>query len=171
MTYLVAALTDRIQAEAAYVALERAKFKMDDVSIVGRGYKSADEIGLIDPLEPARRQMTLMAFWLVPFGFASGFAFSLLSGLDTFQWAGTWGNHILGGVLGAGAGAMGSFLVGGGVGLVLGGGEALQYRNQLDAGGYLVVVQGSERILQEASEILRTFSPRSLQQVNLESST
>ena len=133
MNYLVAVLSDRIQAEAADLALEREGI---NGTILGRGNKSADEFGLIDPKEQAKKQVKLMAIWLVPFGFFAGFTFSLITGLDTFAWAGEIGNHVVGGILGAGSGAMGSVFVGGGVGLFEGGGDALPYRNRLDAGKY-----------------------------------
>ena len=81
MNYLVAVLSDRIQAEAADLALEREGI---NGTILGRGYKSADEFGLIDPKEQAKKQVKLMAIWLVPFGFFAGFTFSLITGLDTF---------------------------------------------------------------------------------------
>lgn len=163
MNYLVAVLPDRIQAEAAYLALEKDGVPIDKVSILGRGYKSADEFGLIDPNEQAKKQSQLLSSWLLPFGFVAGFAFNFLTGLNTFPWAGEVGNHIIGGLLGAGAGAMGAFFVGGGVGLVVGGGDALPYRNRLDAGKYLVVVQGSESMIRQATRILRSFEPENLQ--------
>ena len=65
MKYLVAVLGDRIEAEAAYTTLEKADVPMDRVTILGRGYRSADEYGLIDPKVQAIRQMKLMAIWLV----------------------------------------------------------------------------------------------------------
>jgi hypothetical protein len=160
MNYLVAVLADRIQAEAAYLALEKEGI---DSTILGRGYKTADEFGLIDPNAQAKKQAQLMAYWLVPFGFFAGFTFSLITGLDTFAWAGEIGNHIIGGLLGAASGAMGSVFVGGGVGLVVGSGDALPYRNRLDAGKYLVVVQGSETLSRQATRILRQFEPEYLQ--------
>lgn len=163
MNYLVAVLPDRIQAEAAYLALEKEGVPIDKVSILGRGYKSADEFGLIDPNEQAKKQSQLMSFWLVPFGFISGVAFNILTGLNTFPWAGEIGNQLIGGLLGAGAGAMGSFFSGGGVGLVLGSGDALPYRNRLNAGKYLVVVQGSESVTRQATRILRAFEPENMQ--------
>ena len=43
MNYLVAVLPDRIQAEAAYTALEKEGLPIEQVSILGKGYKSADE--------------------------------------------------------------------------------------------------------------------------------
>jgi hypothetical protein len=160
MNYLVAVLSDRIQAEAAYLGLEKEGINS---SILGKGYKTADEFGLIDPNEEAKKQVKLMAIWLVPFGFFAGFTFSLITGLDTFAWAGEIGNHVVGGILGAGSGAMGSVFVGGGVGLVFGGGDALPYRNRLNAGKYIVVVQGSETLTRQATRILRQYNPENIQ--------
>ncbi|BAT51234.1 hypothetical protein NOS3756_01570 [Nostoc sp. NIES-3756] len=160
MYYLIAVLPDRIQAEAAYLALEKESI---DSTILGRGYKTADEFGLIDPNLQARKQAKLMSLWLVPFGFFAGFTFSYITGLDTFAWAGEIGNHIVGGLLGAASGALGGVFVGGGVGLVVGGGDALPYRNRLDAGKYLIVVQGSEALTRQATKILRQFEPENIQ--------
>ncbi|MBE7382851.1 MAG: hypothetical protein F6J95_015730 [Leptolyngbya sp. SIO1E4] len=163
MNYLVAVLSDRIKAEAAYSALEAAKFSMKAVSILGKGYKSADEYGLIDPADPAWRQVRLMMVWLVPFGFIAGFSFNAITGLDTFPWAGTFGNQILGGLLGAGSGALGAFFVGGGAGAAIGSGDAMSYRNRLNEGKYLLVVQGSETDIRLATPIIRQFRPENLQ--------
>ncbi len=163
MPYLIAVLPNRIEAEAAYSALEAAGIPLSQLSILGRGYKSADEYGLLDPNQPAQRQMTLMSFWLVPFGFASGVGFSILSGLQTFAWAGEIGNHVIGGILGAIGGAMGSFFVGGGVGLAVGGGDALAYRNRLRQGKYLVILEGSNVDIETSTPVLRQFAPEYLQ--------
>ncbi|GAB1541514.1 hypothetical protein NUACC21_41850 [Scytonema sp. NUACC21] len=160
MNYLVAVLPDRIQAEAAFVALEKEDIK---ATILGKGYKSADEFGLIDPNEQARKQAIFMAYWLVPFGFFAGTCFSVITGLDTFAWAGEIGNHVVGGLSGAVAGAMGSVFVGGGAGLVFGSGDALPYRNRLNAGKYLVVVQGSESLTRQATRVLRPLKPENIQ--------
>jgi hypothetical protein len=162
MNYLVAVLQDRIEAEEAYSALERKGLPLNQMSILGRGYKSADEFGLLDPYESAWKQIRLMAFWLIPFGFAAGLGFSLLTGLNTFGWAGTAGNHVIGGLLGAGAAAMGSVFVGGGAGLVLSG-DVLPYRNRLEGGKYLLVVKGTTKIIRQATDVLRPFKPESLQ--------
>jgi hypothetical protein len=160
MNYLVAVLSDRIQAEAAYLALEKEGIKS---TILGKGYKSADEFGLIDPNEEAKKQVRLMAVWLIPFGFFAGFTFSFITGLETFAWAGQIGNHIIGGLLGAVSGALGSVVSGGGVGLIIGGGDALPYRNRLDAGKYLIVVQDSENVTRQATRVLRQFDPENIQ--------
>jgi hypothetical protein len=163
MNYLVSVFGDRIQAEEAYSALEREGLPMEKVAILGQGYKSADEYGLIDPNESARKQAKLMAVWLVPFGFAAGLSFNLITGLDTFAWAGDVGGKAIAGLVGAASGAMGSIFVGGGVGLIVGGGDALPYRNRLKAGKYLVVVKGTETLTRQASKILKRLDPETIQ--------
>lgn len=163
MNYLVAVLADRIQAEEAYSALEKEGLPMDKITILGKGYKSADEYGLIDPNEQARKQVQLMASWLVPFGFIGGACFNVITGLDTFAWAGEIGSPLIAGILGALSGLMGSVFVGGGVGFIVGGGDALPYRNRINAGKYLVVVQGTETLIRQATKILRRMEPENLQ--------
>lgn len=163
MNYLVAVLSDRIQAEEAYSALEKEGFKPHQVAILGKGYQSADEYGLLDPNAEARKQAKLMILWLAPFGFAAGYVFNFITGIELFSWAGHLGNHLIGGALGAVSGAMGGAMVGGGVGLLIGGGDALPYRNRLNAGKYLVVVRGSSGLLSRATPILRTFPTENLQ--------
>jgi hypothetical protein len=105
-----------------------------------------------------------MSYWLVPFGFGGGFVFDLITGLDTFSWAGTPGNHIIGGLAGAIAAAMGSVFVGGGIGLSIGTREDLPYRDRLSAGKYLVICKdpkGQWRDL--AGRVLQELKPESLQ--------
>ncbi len=164
MHYLIAVLPDRIQAEAAYTALEKDNVPLAQVSILGQGYKSADEFGFIKPEQPAKQQAQLMAYWLIPFGFILGFSFDFLTNISLFPWLGNaWAGHILGGALGASFAAVGSFVVGGGVGLLVGGGDALIYRNRLNAGKYLIVVKGAEPLIQKATPILRQFDLDNIQ--------
>lgn len=163
MNYLIAVLPDRMQAEEAYSALEKEGLPPNQVTIVGQGYQSADEFGLIDPNQQAKQGASRLAYWLVPFGFVAGYIFNLLTGIEIFSAAGNIGNHVLGGVLGAASGALGAFLVGGGVGLSVGSGDALPYRNRLNAGKYLIVVKGTEELTRQATRILRQFEPENMQ--------
>jgi hypothetical protein len=163
MNYLIAVLPDRIQAEAAYSALEKEGLPLSQVSILGKGYKSADEFGFIDPKQPARKQALLMATWLVPFGFIGGIAFNLATQYQLVPAVGSLGNQLIGGLLGAIAGAMGSFFVGGGIGLMTGSGDALPYRNRLAQGKYIVIVQGAPNITNQATRILKQFDPETVQ--------
>lgn len=161
--YVVAVLSDRMKAEAAYVALEKADVPMERISMLGRGYQSADEYGLIDPDREAEKQSTQLSYLLVPFGFAAGAAFSLLSGLQTFAWAGEIGNHVVGGFMGAAAGAMGAFVVGRLTGFTSSSGDALIYRNRLNAGKYLIIAEGSDELVRLVTPIIRKFEPENIQ--------
>jgi hypothetical protein len=163
MNYLVAVLETRLKAEEAYTALVDAKLSKDSIDILGRGFKTADEFGLIDPGDQAWKQIRLMMLWLVPFGFGAGFVFNIITGLDTFAWTGRVGNQVIGGLLGAIGGAMGAFFIGGGVGIAIGSGDALSYRNSLNQGKFLVVVRGSEALVRQATPILRKFRPETIQ--------
>ncbi|WP_416666633.1 hypothetical protein [Egbenema bharatensis] len=163
MNYVIAVLADRIQAEAAYSALEQENLPMEQVSILGKGYKSADEYDFIDPSKQARKQARIMSFWLIPFGFVGGVAFNLSTQYQLVPAAGALGNQLIGGLLGAVAGAMGSFFVGGGVGLGFGSNDTLPYRNRLKEGKYILVVNGMPNITNKATRILKGLKPESLQ--------
>ncbi|MEM6445394.1 MAG: hypothetical protein AAFY57_13865 [Cyanobacteria bacterium J06642_2] len=161
--YVVAVLSDRIRAEEAYFALEKADVPMKQVSLLGRGYQSADEYGLIDPDREAEKQSMWLSYWLIPFGFAAGASFSLLSGLQTFAWAGEIGNHVVGGFMGAAGGAMGAFVVGRLTGFTTSSGDALTYRNRLNAGKYLIVVEGSDSLIRQVTKVIRQHEPENIQ--------
>ncbi|NJL87341.1 MAG: hypothetical protein HC886_17355 [Leptolyngbyaceae cyanobacterium SM1_1_3] len=161
--YLIAVLSNRIEAEKAYSALEQEQVPMSQVSLLGRGFQSADEFGLINPDDEADKQSDLLAIWVIPFGFLAGFAFSVLSGLQTFAWAGEIGNHLIGGLLGAAAGALGAFVVGRITGWTVGSGDAIAYRNRLNAGKYLIIAQGTDELMRRATRVLRQFEPENIQ--------
>jgi hypothetical protein len=170
MNYLVAIMPDRIQAENAYTALEKAGLPRDQIAIVGRGYQSAEELGLINPTATARRRALRMAIWLVPFGFAGGFLFNLQTGYNLVPSAGAFGNHLIGGFLGAIGGAMGSTFIGGG--LILAPDEDvpknLPYQEALKENKYLVVFLGSSQgWKRQAQEILSGFEPENLESYTL----
>jgi len=163
MNYLVAVLSDRTQAEAAYAALEQEALPMDQIAIVGQGYQSADEFGLINPNQEAGKRSSQLAYWLIPFGFAAGYLFNLLTGIEIFSWMGHLGNHIIGGILGAASGALGALVVGGGVGWTTSSGDALVYRNRLNDGKYLIIAKGNDSLVRQATQVLRRFEPENLQ--------
>ena len=163
MQYLIAVLPDRIQAEGAYTALEQAHIPLTQVSLLGRGYKTADEFGFINPNEPAQTQAKQMVTWLIPFGFVLGYTFDMITNQPLITEASPWLSHIFGGCLGAVFGGVGGFFVGGGVGLVSGGGDALIYRNRLNAGKYLIVVKGTAALIRQSTELIRPFEPEMMQ--------
>lgn len=163
MNYLIAVLKNRIEAEEAYTVLEKRGLPMNQVTILGKGYQSADEFGLIDPNLQAIKQVKLLAYWLLPFGFVAGYTFNLLTAIEILPGVNPIGNHIIGGFFGAIAAAMGSFFVGGGVGIAFGSGDALPYRNRLNQGKYIIVVKGSDQLIRQATPILKQFEPETIQ--------
>ncbi|MEC4983727.1 MAG: hypothetical protein SAJ37_02270 [Oscillatoria sp. PMC 1068.18] len=163
MNYLIAVLSTRLQAEQAYNALQDGGIQAEKITILGKGYQSADEFGLIDPNEQGKKGFRRMSYWLVPFGFAAGYVFNLQTGIEIISSVSPVVNHILGGLFGSVGGLMGAYFIGGGVGLSIGSGDALPYRNRLDAGKYLIVVQGSEAVKSLATRVLRQFEPENIQ--------
>lgn len=163
MNYLIAVLNNRIEAEEAYTSLEKQGLPMKQISILGKGYKSADEFGLLDPKIQAKKQIKQMAYWLIPFGFAAGYTFNSITAIEIFPWAGSVGNHIIGGIFASIAAAMGSIVVGGGAGFLSGSDDALPYRNRLNQGKYLIVVKGAEGLTKQATPILKQFNPENIQ--------
>lgn len=164
MNYVVAVLADRTQAEAASSRLEQEGVPSEAINILGQGYQSIEAFAVLDPQQPARQQARLMAFWLVPFGFVAGFAFNLSTQFELFDWAGRLGNLLIGGLFGAIAGAMGSFFVGGGTGLLFGSDkEVVPYRKLLKSGKYAVVVRGAPNITNRASRVLKQLNPENIQ--------
>lgn len=163
MNYLIAVLPDRIQAEAAYTDLEKAGIPLSQISLLGRGYKSADEFGFIDPQNPARAQARRLIKFSIPVGLICGSTFELYTGIRLFPGLGTVLNVVLGGLLGASFGAFGGLFSGGITGLTVGSGDALVYRNRLNAGKYLVVAQGTEPLIRKATNILKRYDPENIQ--------
>lgn len=163
MNYLVAVLSNRVQTEDAFRTLVKEGISTDRMTILGQGYQSADDFGLIEPNQQARKQSRRLSYWLIPFGYLAGYAFNWLTGITIIGALGAVGNHIIGGFLGAGAAALGALLVGGAVGWTTGSGDALAYRNRLNAGKYLIVVKGSEADIRAATRVLRQFEPENLQ--------
>ena len=163
MNYLVAVLADKQQAEEAYSTLCQDGIPKEKVSILGNGYQNADDFGLINPNQQASNRVKKLAYWLVPFGFAAGYLFNVLSGIEIFSFANAIINHTIGGILGAVSGLLGAIIVGGGVGLTVGSGDALTYRNRLNAGKYIIITKGTDNLIRQATKLLRQFEPEYLQ--------
>lgn len=163
MNYLVTVLANKQQAEEAYSVLKQDGIPSEKVTILGEGYQSADEFGLINPNRQARKRATKLAYWLIPFGFAAGYLFNVLTGIEIFSFTNPIIDHIIGGILGAASGLLGAVLVGGGVGLTVGSGDALTYRNRLNAGRYIIVTEGTDSLIRQATRLLRQFEPEYIQ--------
>lgn len=163
MNYLVTVLENKQQAEEAYSVLQRDGIPTEEITILGRGYQSADEFGLINPNTQASKRAKKLAYMLVPFGFVAGYAFNVLTGIYLFSFTNAVAEHIIGGILGAASGLLGAIIVGGGVGLTTGSGDALTYRNRLNEGKYIIVTKGQDSSIRQATRLLRQFEPEFIQ--------
>jgi hypothetical protein len=167
MSYLVAVLSDKSKAEAAYYALQKQGVASDRINILGQGYQSADEYGFIDPIESVRKETTREISWIVPFGFVAGFVFNWLTGISIFDAIPAIGNHLIGGLFGAAAGVLGAYLNSTNVVGLINSDETLPSRNRLDAGKYLIIVKGPDSATNErATNVLNQFEPENIQGYN-----
>lgn len=156
MSYLIVVFPNRIQVEAAYTALEKEDLPTEQISILGDGYKSADEYGLINPIYEAKNNTQRLAYWLVPLCFAAGYALILLTNLEIILISDIL-NKIVGGLLGAASGLLAAFVIGGRVKLEIDSGDSWLYRARLNAGKYLIIFQGTEELVNKATGILHSF--------------
>jgi hypothetical protein len=164
--FLLATFCDRLQAEAAYTALESADFPLEQVSLVGKGYKLLDELKLFDPNLAARQQVKRMVTWLLPFGLFAGFTFNQVTGLTIAPALSPLLNGLLGGLMGAVSGAMGGFIVSGGFGILSPGIEGAPFEQRLQQGKYLLVVNGVDPLIQRGYRVLRPLNSEALQIIN-----
>jgi hypothetical protein len=163
MNYVIATLTDQATVEAACAVLKQ-ELPPENINVVGNGYKRIEDYAFLDPEKRSRQRAYIMAAWLVPFGFISGFAFNVQTGYQLVSWAGSLGNHVIGGLFGAIGGVMGSFFIGGGfVNLSSDNDNSPPYRDRLKAGKYLVIVNGAPNITNKASRILRQIKAENIQ--------
>ncbi|MGF1602343.1 MAG: hypothetical protein ACFCU8_10055 [Thermosynechococcaceae cyanobacterium] len=156
--YIVVTLGDRTLAETAHKNLEAAGLPMAQVSIFGQGFKMPETDLLFDPTLLKWKSMKRMMVWLLPFGFFAGFTFNQITQLTIVPGLGQVGDGLLGGLFGIGAAAMGSFGYGGGAQLYLDK-DLVPYAKRLENGKYLVIVNGSQRLIQDAKRVLRILNP------------
>lgn len=163
MSYLVAVLSDKNQAEAAYSALEKEGLSSDRMNILGNGYQSVDDYGFIDPIQSVRAQATQKLYWLVPLGFVASFGLTWATGIILLERFSPMGNYLIAGFFGAFAGGVAAYLKSTNAGSI-DSNETLPYRNRLDAGKYLIVINGAEtEITDRATNVLNQFQPEQIQ--------
>ncbi len=70
-----------------------------------------DSVKLLNPKLAQKMRQKTMAFWLMPFGFITGFAFTKMTNLNTFSTLGLGplGEGLMGSLLGMGSGLLGSY--------------------------------------------------------------
>lgn len=107
---------------------------------VGSGETPPGEVAALNPSFARQRRQRSMALWLLPFGFLAGLTFTQITDLHTFSALGSWGEPLVGALLGMGSGWLGSFVAAASVPT-----EAddriRTLRNRLEEGSWLLLFQ------------------------------
>ncbi len=158
---LVSVVANEAQALGLYRLLQRSGLSPENVAIVGSGYRDCDAVGFAKPLDVSRQRAFRTAAFTGVIGAVMGLAFLAATPVRIFD------NMILNILLAittAGlSGAMGGFLVGGGVGLLSESGESISYRSKVERGKYLVLVEGAETLVEKADAVVKAFQCESTQ--------
>ena len=107
---------------------------------IGQGETDIATVAELNPALARRQRQRRMATWLIPFGFFAGLTFTFITDLDTFAFAGPWGSHLIGGLLGLGSGWMGSFAAAASVSSEADD-RVRTLRNRLEEGNWLLLVE------------------------------
>ncbi len=146
-------LSSEQDALVSYRLLQKNGFSPANVAIVGKGYRSPDDVGFAQPKKMATQRAKSTAIFAGLVGVFSGALFNKMTGIPIV------GNPlvdpIIGALLAGLSGLLGGFLVGGGVGFVWESGESVFYRNRLERGSYLLMVESQdESVVKNAAEIM-----------------
>jgi hypothetical protein len=159
---LVFTFSDRTQAQAAYEKLKASELALVHLDLVGAGCKSLQDLKIEDPNQVAWQQAVRMLYWVIPFGFVAGFSFNDITQLTILEQASPLVNHLIGGLFGTIASAMGGFIFGGG-GQFLIDREKMPFKKRLKSGKYLLVAQGTDLLVRQASRVLQGIPSESVQ--------
>ncbi|MFS6828383.1 hypothetical protein [Cyanobium sp. ATX-6F1] len=97
-------------------------------------------VARLNPAIGRRLRQRSMARWLMPFGFFAGLTFTQITDLQTFAFLGTWGEPLMGGLLGMASGWMGSFAAAASI-VPEDDDRIRSLRNRLNEGNWLLLVE------------------------------
>lgn len=150
---------DEASVFQAYRLLHYHGISPEHLAIVGSGYSNPEHVGLLKPMQLAARKSRFLSLILGVLGAIAGL---LVFAAAHFGWLNVAdlktpllipAMSIMGGFLGAVVGAL--------FGLFGEGTTASIYRHHLDRGQYLLMIEGSERLVRWGQEILSHYSTSS----------
>ena len=158
---VVAIYKNHIDAEAAVRLLAADGIRLTTISIIGRNYETHEEVqGFYHPADAALSGAGQGAWFGGVFGLMMGaFGFFVFPALGSIIVLGPLSGMIAGAIGGAGLGAVINALVAAGVPK----NQALKYQARLQAGEFLVLVQGDNVETTRAQEILHATPQTHLQ--------
>lgn len=138
----------------AYRLLHYHGISPENLAIVGQGYSSPERVGLMQPMQIATRKAATLAGVGVCIGICVSLTLAMVYELLAPEWL------LLASI--AGLGAIVGSLVGALVGVVsglLGEGTTVSiYRHHLRQGRYLLMMEGSEKLVRWGQEVLSYYS-------------
>src|SRR5579872_2280722 len=157
---VVAAYKSHADAEEAVRRLYAGGIPMKHISIIGRDWQLREKVeGYYRPADAAKEGAAEGAWVGGLFGMLMGFGFFLFPPLGPLFVLGPLAGLVAGAIGGAGVGA----LIGALMALGIPKDEALKYRARLEAGEFLLVVNGPQEEISRAQEILQRTNQVDLQ--------
>jgi hypothetical protein len=151
----VAVYKDFTEAENAVRQLHRAGISMEKISIIGKDWQVREDVqGFYTPTDAAKEGAAEGAWIGGLFGMLMGAAFFLVPAVGPVVVLGPLAGLLAGAVGGAGIGALVSSLIAMGIPKE----EAIKYQARLEAGEFLVVVNGTPQEVESARQILQSTS-------------
>jgi hypothetical protein len=162
---VVAIFKSHIEAETAVKELQQAGFDMKKLSIVGRDYRTDENvIGYYNTGDRMKYWGKLGAFWGGFWGLLFGSAFFFVPGVGPLLFAGPIVSYIIGALEGAvvvgGLSALGAGLYGMGIPKD----SILQYETAVKSGKYVLIAHGSDVETVHAREIISRTNPEALEE-------
>lgn len=149
-------LSDEAAAFQAYRLLQSHGISPEHLAIVGEGYSSPERVGLLKPMQIATRKAQVLAIFAGTVGTAIGFVGALFVHLGLALPISlnlllvSVASGVMSGFCGAVAGALLGFLGEGSTSGI--------YRHYLKQGRYLLMMEGSEKLVRRGQEILSQYS-------------
>jgi hypothetical protein len=150
---------DEASAFQAYRLLHYYGISPEHLAIVGKGYSDPDHVGLLKPMQIAVRRARSLSIVAGTIGSLVAFVLVLIqsrgySDLRSLQ------PLLLIPSVGIVSGFCGAFL-GGLLGLLGEGNAVSVYRHHLNRGHYLLMIEGSEKLVRRGQEVLSQYSTTS----------
>ena len=161
----VAVYATHDQADEAIKSLQKAGFDMKKLSIVGKDFRTEEHaLGYYNTGDRVRFWGKTGAFWGGLVGILFSSAFLLIPVVGHIIVLGPLVSSIVGGLEGAAIGGGTSALVGALTGLGIPKDSVVQYENEVKAGKFLVIAQGTPDDVVRAKETLALAKPASIAQ-------
>ncbi len=159
--YLAATILDEQDAETAYRALKQMNLKSSQLQLLTS--ETIAKRSYYDPNQDSRKQVFRMLTWLVPFGFFAGFAFNRITDLTIINALNPVFNGVIGGLMGAGSGAMGAVFIGGGTKVIYQNPDEWTYERRVEQGKNILIVTGTDVQIRQVNRQLRSRPYESIQ--------